>query len=192
MHLPLSQAFCLSIWVHVCVWIHLSTPFNLSPRLCLAPLSLPIVSIFLLSQTTYPSIYFESTLLPSGLTTIFPISMALTYLDIFLLRASHLFLALSYHLVSEASFSLSLFLLCLSTFSLRSWISCSTILLFRPPSLSLSHICLAHLFLAFSYQLVSVAFLSLSFSMLHICLSIPCRYNSFLASNLFMFSLVLL
>lgn len=58
------------------------------------------------------------------------------------------------------------------------------------PCLSLLHICLAHLFFAFSYQLGSVAFLFLC--MLHICQSIQCLYNIFLASNLFMFSLVLL
>lgn len=123
-------------------------------------------------------------LLSPGPTTIFSISKAPTYLGLSLLCAPHLFLALSYLLVSEASFSLSLSLLCLSTFSLISWISCSARLFFPPHSLSYLPCT------PFPCILISVGLSCLSLSPCAPYLSIPCLHNSFLASNLFMFSLV--
>lgn len=47
---------CTSVCVRLAILLSL---FNLSLSLTLAPMSLSIVSIFLLSLTTYPSIYFE-------------------------------------------------------------------------------------------------------------------------------------
>lgn len=89
-----------------------------------------------------------------------PIPMNPTYVGLSLFLslfwAPHFLLALLYRSVS-GDCSLSLYLICLSTFLLHGWISCFTRLLFS----SLSHICLPHIFLKFFYCSVSVAFLSL-------------------------------
>lgn len=149
---------------------------------CLAPLSLSIVSISLfpprrpihqltlrapaisLPQPTFSSSPRLLSILRSPPFLYSPMSLGLR----------DLFLFISFPIMSVK--------LCFAL--LDAW-------LYHSSFASLSHICLANLLLTSSYHLVSVVFISLSVSMFHICPSFSCRHSTFLASNLFMFSLVL-
>lgn len=176
----LSLSFCLSVRVDACLWILLSAPFNLS----LAQVPCP----FLLSQSfssPRPPIHQFTPRAP-------PLSLPRHYF--LLLPGSYIFRPLSTlrsppFLCSLLSLGLrDLFLFYLSSYYVSQPSLCLTLPGFFSPSLSL--ISPLHTFpLAFSYQLVSVVFLSVS--VIHMCPSIPCLRETFLASNLIMFSLVL-
>ena len=145
----LSLSFCLSIQVCVCVCLVFSLPGSSVSFYCLNLSPLPDhLSINLLR---------EPPLCPCPF-TIFPISIAPTYLGLSQPHSPPF-------PCSPISFSLrGLFLfICLRimpSYFLFAPLDLLLYLLSPPPSLA--PICLAHLFLAFSNQLVSVAFLSLS------------------------------
>lgn len=139
----LSSSFRLSVKVHACLCSLFFAPVNVFLGLCLAPLSLSIVSILLIFLSI-KTLREPPQFLPS------------------LPHTALLFLALSYLLVSEASFPLSIFLLRLSTFSLHSRISCSIRVLFSPSPLSV--ISALHTFALYSHIGWSQWLFSLSLS----------------------------
>lgn len=183
--LPLSQSFCLTIRVHVGLWF-----YSLLLSICLRDW---LPCLFLLSQSfssPRPTIYQFTLRTPSTsrLYHHFP------HLDGFHIFRPLYFVLPTFTLLSNIAWSqgpLSLYLSSYYVFLLFLCTSRSPALPGYSFSLPLSPVsALDTFFLAFSYHLVSVAFLS--HSMLHICLSIPCLCDSSLAFNLFMFSLVLL
>lgn len=171
----LSSSFRLSVKVHACLCSLFFAPVNVFLGLCLAPLSLSIVSILLIFLTTYPSKHYVN--LPSFSHLYCPP----TYLG---LSTSHC-PPFPCSLLSPGLRGLFSFIY-LPITSLYLLFALSDLLLYQGTlfPFSLCHICFAHLCLVLSYWLVSVAFLSLPLSMLSICPSIPCLHNSFLASTI--------
>lgn len=176
---------CLSVRMDVCLYILLSVPFSLSLASCL----------FLLSQSSFsprPPIHQFTLRTP-------PIS--LTHHYFLLLPGSYIFRPLStsrpppFSLFSPIAWSWRPLSFYLSSHYLSQPLLCTpgslTVVtgFFFPLSCSLSSISLRHLSLAFSYQLVSAV--SLCVSMIHISSCISCLHDTFPATNLFMFSLVL-
>ena len=179
---------CLFVYPfeYMCVCVFSSPLLLICLSLCLAPLSLSIVSILLLSPDHLSiNLLSRYLLLPPDPATLFSVSKAPTYLGLSLLLAPCLFLALSYRLVSEASFFISFVLLCLSTFPF----STLDLLLYQATLSPASPVSASDTLSLHSG--ISWSQLPLSLSVLHIRGSIPCLCNSFLASNLFMFSLAL-
>lgn len=169
----LSSSFRLSVKVHACLCSLFFAPVNVFLGLCLAPLSLSIVSIlliFLSIKTLREPPQFLPSLLPPP-----------TYLG---LSTSHC-PPFPCSLLSPGLRGLFSFIY-LPITSLYLLFALSDLLLYQGTlfPFSLCHICFAHLCLVLSYWLVSVAFLSLPLSMLYICPSIPCLHNSFLASTI--------